>query len=99
MLHLPAIVAVSVYLPCCSISIVSFCLFVCLRFLNDMIVTLLKVSEDWLYLPSLYSLFSFSFLVHSLLLVALLILLVLSFDMLLSSFLFDFISHYLSPFS
>lgn len=42
--------------------------------------------------------FSFSLLVHSLLLVPLLILLVLSLDMLLPSFLFDFISHYLSIF-
>lgn len=62
-------------------------------------VGITQVSEDCLYLPSLYSLFSFSLLVHSLLIVPLLILLVLSLDMLLPSFLFDFISHYHSPFS
>lgn len=62
-------------------------------------VGITRVSEDWLYLPSLYSLFSFSLLVHSLLIVPLLILLVLSLDMLVPSFLFNFISHYHSPFS
>lgn len=55
---------------------------------------LLKVSEDRLYLPFLYSLVSFSLLVHSLL-----ILLVLSLDMLFLSFPFDVIPHYLHPFS
>lgn len=114
-LHFPAIVAVSVYLPCRSISIVSFCLFVCLRFLNDTIVTFHLIPKQcvsqsmcrnyskWVRTGctshSCTHFFLFHFFFHSLLIVPLLILLVLSLYMFFPSFLFDVISHYLYPFS